>query len=143
MVVSGRIGFVQHGLHIRFLFASRAAEFGPPIIRRRQPRGLVKPAGEDRFGAERGRSARKDDEHRLCNLLGGVGIARLPQCDGIDEIHVPLHEKRERGFGVLTGELRQQLIVVLFGHPVSNVRRTKKGTGFFGLTAGIRFQFGL
>ena len=66
------------------LFAAGAADFAADESHRRQPRGFIQPAGEDDFPAEPPGFFGEDDEDGLGDFLGGMGVARVAQRDGID-----------------------------------------------------------
>ena len=83
---------------------------------------------ERSFCAQRLCLAREDDENRLADFLGAVGIADAPQRDRINEVEMPRHKGRECSFGLGCGKFPQQGKVIGFGHSPSNVRRTEKGT---------------
>ena len=117
-------------MHVSLLFAERPPPLRAQGIRRRQPCSLIEPARQDRFAAERSGLACEDDEHRLRDFLGGVRTARLPQRDGVNQIHVPSDQFTERGLGLALRELAQQLDVIGFRHSPSNVRPREKGTEF-------------
>jgi hypothetical protein len=71
---------------------------------------------------------RQNDEDRLRNFLGGVGVASASQRGGINEVHMTLHERGEGGLGIFPRKFSEQLVVIQFGHSPSNVRQTGKGT---------------
>ena len=84
-----RFRFVQNGLHICLLFAVLPADFAAQKIRRRQPRGLIQPAGKNCRCATSFRLPRQNDEHRLRDFLGRVRVADAAQRGGINQIDVP------------------------------------------------------
>ena len=86
-------GFIERngmgrGLHIGLLFTADAAGFTPQEARRRQPRGLIQPAGQDGFVHDAPGLFRQNDEHRLRDFLGGMGIAGFSQRSGKNQVHV-------------------------------------------------------
>ncbi len=82
-------GFFELGLHEHLLFAADAAHFRALKIGRHQPRGVIKPAGQNGFAAQRRRLARQNDEHSLRDVLRVLRIGRVPQRDGVNEADVP------------------------------------------------------
>ena len=96
--------FIQDGLHVGLLFAAGAADFAADKSHRRQPRGLIQPAGKDDALAQMPGFPRQNDEDGLGDFLGLMRIAGVAQRDGIDLVDVP---RDERGKGVLGIALRR------------------------------------
>ena len=95
-------------MHERLLFAADAARFRPLKIGRRQPRRVVKPAGQNGLAPERPGLARQNDKHGLRDVLRVLRIGRVPQRHGMDEGDVPLHQRGKGFLGTVPGELFQQ-----------------------------------
>jgi len=97
---------------VSLLFAAGAADFTADVSHRREPRGFIQPACEDDFPAESPGCFSEDDENGLGDLLGGVGVARVAQSDGIDLVHMTRDECGKSGLGVLLRVLPEQGLVI-------------------------------
>lgn len=102
---SDKVVLIQSGLHMSLLFAMGAADFAADVSHRREPRGFIEPAGQRCVSSQRLCLAHEDDEDRLRDFLGSVGVARVAQRDGIDLVHMARDERGKGGLGVLIGVL--------------------------------------
>ena len=78
--------------------------------------------------------ARQNDEDRLSDFLGVMRIAGEAQRGGINEVHIPRNEAGKRRLGFGAGELREQFMVVRFGHLPVRCPRTAKLDKLFHLS---------
>ena len=97
---------------MRLLFAVLPPPLNGQRIGARVTRRAAKPAGQNGFLAERFGFARQNDKNRLCDFLGQMRIAHLPQCNGMNEIDMARDECGERLLGIVPGIFLQQCHVV-------------------------------
>jgi hypothetical protein len=110
----------------------RAPDFSAQITGGREPGGLIQPARKNDSGAQSTSFFRQDDEDRLRDFLGGVGIAGLPQRGGIDQVDVTRDEGGEGVLGIPMDVIAQQFHVSRILHPLTNGRRNGKVPIYFG-----------
>lgn len=107
----------------------------PKGMASREARRPVQPAGKDRSRPKLGCFPRENEEHRLSDFLGNVRIADNPEARGIDQVHVPLHERSKRLLGLAGRVLPQEFQVIHTGWPllIECPLGTKKGHSSAGL----------
>ena len=96
-----------HGIQLSGdLFAQLAAGFAPDDINGFPAGDLIKPRGQDGVRRELRGDAGKFGERGLGNLLGQLRRADLPECGGIDKVHMTPGEGGEGVLGVVPGVAR-------------------------------------
>ena len=127
------VGFiiVQDGLHIGLLFTAGAPDGAPDKRHRRQPRGLIQPAGENDSSVQMPGFSREDDEDGLRDFLGLMRIAGVAQRDRINLVDVPRDERGKGLLGIALDVFAQQGGVIQFLHLPLNAADSEKVTSIF------------
>ena len=100
-------------------------------IRRREPCGLIKPAGQHDAGRQISRLARQNDENGLRNFLSMVGIAGEAQRGGRNKVHMARDERGKSRPGFGAGKLGKQRVIIRFWHLPNDVRKRQNWTKNF------------
>jgi glucarate dehydratase len=112
------------------LFAAGAADFASDMRHRRQPRGLINPAGQRGVPAQLIYFLRQNDKDGLRDFLGLMWIAGVSQRHGIDLVDVPRDDLGKGFFGITLDVFAQQGVVIQFLHLHLNAAEHGKGTSF-------------
>jgi hypothetical protein len=99
-------------MHVSLLFAAQPASFASQKIIRCQARGLKQPTGKSLVMTQSGGLFPENNENRLRDFLGVMGIANLPERDGINQTDVPRHQSGKRFVRIASRKFLQQLGVL-------------------------------
>ena len=135
--------FIQQRLHVRLLFALRAATPDFQCVGGNKAGRAMQPAGENGFGSERAGLARQNDEDRLRHLLGQMWIATCRNAGRIDEVDIAGDQRLKRGLGLAGGVFPHQFHVIGHHSPNTWTQKRKANKLFQARTdAGTEYQQG-
>ena len=112
------------------LFTAGPADFASDMRHRRQPRGLINPAGQSGVPAQLFCLLRQNHKNGLRDFLGLMWIAGVSQRHGIDLVDVPRDNLGKGFLGIALDVFAQQSCVIQFLHLHLNAAEHGKGTSF-------------